>query len=382
MKRRGLQKMRNLIRLATADYRIVLLAMIGVLAISLGCVYDSYTNDAMPTASEPGEPIVQSSFTGQWLIEFRTGDVQVQLSLRYRSSRNGPGFSNNSFPVTPDQLQGLAREQAMSSSGTRVQFQLKRDAGTFNCEGWFRDGQGSGHFVFSADPAFAAELKREGYGQPSAEQQFSMALHDVSLAFIAELKALGYQRPTLDQLVEAGEHGVRLDYLKGLQALGYNLRTLESLIEMKDHGVSLVYIREMAALGFDKLSAAQLVETKDHGVSPDFVKAFRAAGYDKLSLSQLIEAKDHGASARFVAELQALGYSGLSIEELIEMKDHGVKAGFIRDLKQLGYEHLSVDQLIRLSDHGISIAFIRKMKARGYNNLDQIVGLGDRGEEN
>jgi hypothetical protein len=46
----------------------------------------------------------------------------------------------------------------MSRSGTNVQFQLKRDAGTFNFEGWFKDGNGSGHFTFTPSSAFASEL--------------------------------------------------------------------------------------------------------------------------------------------------------------------------------------------------------------------------------
>ncbi|HKQ53191.1 MAG TPA: hypothetical protein VJT74_12535, partial [Pyrinomonadaceae bacterium] len=215
------------------------------------CAPASYTNDAVGTSAAG----VQASYTGQWLVEFRTGDERVQFSLRYHRDADGSYNSNTSFRIAPDQLRGLTREQAMSSAGTTVNFQLVRDAGTFNCEGWFKDGNGAGHFVFSANPSFANELKRQGYGTPSADQQFSMALHEVSLAFIAELKAQGYDRPTLDQLVTLGEHGVRLDYVRGLKEEGYMLRSIDSLVEMKDHGVSLNFIRELAALGYARLSA-------------------------------------------------------------------------------------------------------------------------------
>jgi hypothetical protein len=370
----------------SGGHRNLILTIIGMLTLLMACVPASYTNDsASAGATDAGGTVAtQSAYTGQWLAEFRTGEERVQLSFRYNI--RGEGFndsSNTSFRIAPDQLQGLTREQAMSSAGGRVQFQLKRDAGTLYCEGWFKNGQGSGHFTFSANPAYTAELRRQGYSSPTAEQQFSMALHDVSFAFIEELKAQNYPRPTLDQLVETGTHGVSLEYLRGLKALGYVLRSVESLIEMRDHGVSLNFINELAALGYERLTAEQLVETKDHGVNPDFVREFEAAGYGRLPLAELIELKDHGVSTGFVRELAALGYNKLATAQLREMKDHGVDPGFIREIKQLGYADVTVDQLIRLRDHGVTASFIQKMRSRGHQNLtlDQLIDLRDRGDE-
>ena len=61
------------------------------------------------------------------------------MTLRY-TKRSESGWHNNSngFQISQDQLIGLTRDQIMSSGGTQVQFQLKRDAGSFNCEGWFK----------------------------------------------------------------------------------------------------------------------------------------------------------------------------------------------------------------------------------------------------
>jgi DNA-binding transcriptional MerR regulator len=371
---------RSSLRQLIAVNRRGALFLLCLLALSLACVPASYTNNTGAGDADASSVAAQVSFTGQWIVEFRTGEDKVQFSLRYQS-RDGHDFNNTGFNITPDRLQGLTREQAMSG-GTHVEFQLKRDAGTFNCDGWFKNGNGSGHFVFSPDPIFAAELKRQGYGSPSPEQQFSMALSDVSLGFIEELKTQGYERPTLDQLVDSGNHGVRLDYIQGLKTLGYNLRKIEQLIEMKDHGVSLNFIRDMGTLGYERIPAEQLVRLKDHGVNPDLVRALRAAGYPQVSLDQLVQMKDHGVNTKFISELEALGYTRLPMEQLIQMKDHGVNAGFIQDLKQLGYERVNVDLLIRLRDHGVSTAFIQRMKSRGYNDLDQMIEKRDRGEEN
>ncbi|HEV7857153.1 MAG TPA: hypothetical protein VGO91_00745 [Pyrinomonadaceae bacterium] len=371
---------RNSLRQFIAGDRRCALFLLCLLTLSLACVPASYTNDTGPGYSDASAPAVQVSFAGQWLVEFRTGEDKVQFSLRYES-RDGHDNNNVGFHIAPDQLRGLTREQAMSG-GTHVQFQLKRDAGTFNCEGWFKDGNGSGHFVFSADPNFAAELKRQGYGSPSTEQQFYMALSDVSLAFITELKTQGYEQATLEQLVDSGNHGVRLEYIQGLKSLGYNLRKIEDLIEMKDHGVSLNFIRDMAASGYERIPAEELVRLKDHGVNPNLVRALKAAGYAQLSLNQLVEMNDHGVNTKFISELESLGYTRLPIDQLIEMRDHGVSAGFIQDLKGLGYDRVNVDLLIRLRDHGVTTSFIQRMKSRGLNDLDQMIEKRDQGDEN
>ena len=163
----------------------------------------------------------QEAFTGQWLLEFNPEPMPVSLTLRHES--DGGGRHDSSQAIPREQLQGLSQAQ-VSSEGTAVRFQVKREAGSLNCEGWFKAGKGSGHFSFSPDAAFTAALKQRGFAAPSAEQQFSLAMHDVGLALLDELSAQGYEPPTLDQLVRIGTHGVRLNYIKGLASLGYKFR--------------------------------------------------------------------------------------------------------------------------------------------------------------
>src|SRR6185436_9818712 len=156
-----------------------------------------------------------------WLIEFRTGEDKIHVELRYeRVTDKGHGVSNHGFQIDPARLTGLTRAQAMSSTGNNVQFQLKRDAGTFNFEGWFKDGNGSGHFTFAPDRAFASDLNSRGIGSPTDEQLLSLAMSDTGLALINEIALQGYERPTLDQLVTMGTHGVNVEYLQGLKSFG------------------------------------------------------------------------------------------------------------------------------------------------------------------
>ena len=83
------------------------------------------------------------------------------------------------------------------SAGSHVQFQLIRDAGTFNCEGWFKDGKGSGHFVFSASPAFAAELQRrlaEQHAPYHELEEEQTSLETVYLKAMGEAPAANFAR--------------------------------------------------------------------------------------------------------------------------------------------------------------------------------------------
>ena len=141
----------------------------------------------------------QESTVNQWLIEYIPKDDKLQLSLRYRRESEGNHFSynNTGFRITLDQLVGLTRDQMMSASGTNVSFQLKRDAGTFNFEGWFKQGNGAGHFTFTPNSSFSGELARLGFGRATDEQLLSLAMGDTGFAFINELKAQGYDTATV-----------------------------------------------------------------------------------------------------------------------------------------------------------------------------------------
>jgi hypothetical protein len=348
------------------------LVLLPLLTLFLACYPDTPV-----TYSNP-----QQLSISQWLIEMPTGDNQVQLSMRYSRKRDGygSGYSNTDFRVPFDQLVGLTREQAMSS-GSHVQFQLKRDAGVFNFEGWFKEGNGSGHFTISPNATFAADLSRQGLGKATDEQLLSMALGDAGYALISELRSQGYDLSTVEQLVRMAEHGVRLDYVQGLKSLGYSLKSVDFLVKMRDHGVNLNFIHELAGLGFTGLSAEDLIRTRDHGVSARFINEFIAAGYSRATLEDWITLKDHGVSTEFVSALKDLGYTRLDLDTLLTMKDHGVSASFIKELKDIGYDSVPVEQLVRLKDHGVSAAYIKRLKDRGYGDLslDEFIQLRDRG---
>ncbi len=63
------------------------------------------------------------------------------------------------------QLVGLSAAD-MRGSGVTVHFKIVRSAGTLDCEGWFDDGKGSGHFTYQPNPDFVAELAKRGVTGP------------------------------------------------------------------------------------------------------------------------------------------------------------------------------------------------------------------------
>ncbi|HYJ88115.1 MAG TPA: hypothetical protein VEW46_18755 [Pyrinomonadaceae bacterium] len=276
----------------------------------------------------------QEAYSGQWLISQWLTNAKpqadkVHLKLRYRmgqSKKDGDSDFNSStaFHIPIARLSGLTPAQITSTTGGQVRFQLVRDAGTLDCEGWFKDGQGAGHFTFKPNATFASELTKRGYGAPSSEQQFMMAIHDVDLSLVDELRLQSFQQPTLSQLVRMGTHGVRLDYVKELHGLGYRVKSVDELIRMVDHGVSLRYIRNLAALGYERLSAEQLVRAADHGVSSRYIRELKALGYDNVPVEQLIKLVDHGVSISFIEKARAAGHKDL--DQMIYLHNHGIEA--------------------------------------------------------
>src|SRR5688572_20722791 len=108
-------------------------ALIAVFAFAVACYSASEVSYSNPQTT-----------SNQWLIEYKTDESKAQLTMHYRREREKGGFNHSStgFGIALDQLTGLSRDQMMSAAGNAVRFQLKRDAGTFNFEVWFKEGNG------------------------------------------------------------------------------------------------------------------------------------------------------------------------------------------------------------------------------------------------
>ena len=265
--------------------------------------------------------VAQSADRGTWQIDYEPSRERVELTFQhYEDGTRRHGMT--SFGVRPAALRGLAPSQLSSYTGP-VSFQLVRDAGTFNFEGQMRGGQGTGFFTFSPDSRFPQQLASRGYERPTADQQYWLALHDVSYAMLDELRAQGYERPSVNQLVVMGMHGVDLDYMKSLSSAGYRVGSTRRLVTLRDHGVSRDFMDDLGNAGYRNLSLDDLQELRDHGVTPDFIASLRRFGFTGLTTNQLLEARDHGVTGAFARRNRSADGRLASAGELISRRDRG-----------------------------------------------------------
>ncbi|HEX2210351.1 MAG TPA: M56 family metallopeptidase, partial [Longimicrobium sp.] len=203
-----------------------------------------------------------------------------------------PGL--NTFYIPIGRLQGLTERQ-ITTDGSSARFHLRHDAGTFTFDAEFRRGRGTGRFGFVPDPAFAAELVRRGMDRPTAEQQFSMARHDVDIAFLDELARLGYERPTTEAMLQAGLNGVDAAYVRELASVGYRLGTVNAAKRMRNHDIDAEFIRGLAALGYRELPADELVRLSNYDIDFALITEMNARAGRRLSVPELVRTYNRGA---------------------------------------------------------------------------------------
>ena len=118
------------------------------------------------------------------------GKLNISFSIKTEQGRNQNGRS-----FSYDELQGLGREQ---TAGGKVSFRLTREAGTFDCEGSFTDGKGSGTFRFTPAAGYLEAMRSRGFdfdkfnskGNGTVEDRvFAAAIIDVTTRLADDLRA-------------------------------------------------------------------------------------------------------------------------------------------------------------------------------------------------
>lgn len=293
----------------------------------------------------------QATMTGEWLAEFnRKNEEMVQFTVLRRSGRGTRHHSSNSIALA--ELQGLTRQQALSAK-MDVNFRLVREAGTFQCEGAFREGKGAGHWTLTPSQSFISAMQGRGYDNLSEDDLFSAALFDINSKSIEDLKAAGYDRLSFKQLVEASIFKVTGDFAREMKSAGFDNLTFKQLVEARIFKVDAQYAKEVQAMGFERQPMKSLVEMRIFKITPEFIRDMRALGFENLSLKQLTELRVHSVTPEFISGLKAEGYASLSAREAVTMKIHGVDADFIKRVKGKGFNNVTVNKLVELRLHGI-----------------------------
>lgn len=293
----------------------------------------------------------QNTLTGQWTAELnRSKPGEIQISYHRRSEGGGSSMWGKTVPL--GELQGLTADAALSTKAN-VNFNVVRQAGTFACEGYFREGKGAGFWTFTPSQSFVAAMRERGYGNLTEEDLLRAALHNLTTNLIEDLKSLGYDRLEFKQLLRASSHQITPEFIREMQSAGYPGLTMEELIRASNHEINSRYVREVRAMGFDKQPLEKLIRLRNHDITQDFINRMRTAGFDNLSVEQLIRLKNHSITPEFVNGVKAEGFTDIPVETAVRLKNHDVDRDYIRRVKARGFNDLTLEQIIRLRSREI-----------------------------
>jgi hypothetical protein len=293
----------------------------------------------------------QSSITGEWRVDFDRGKPDlVSLSMIRGNPRTSDGTRSDG-PIALDELQGLTREQAFGA-GQAVKFRIVREAGTFECEGTFGSGKGSGRWRLVPDGGFVAAMRSRGYSLSSGKELFESALFSVSLKSVDDLKAAGYDHIPFDKLIETRIFDINPELIDEMRATGYTNLTLDELVEVRIFKVDRKFIDEIQSLGFGRQPLRQLIDMRSQNVTPEYAREMRAAGFD-LSPHELVDFKVFGITTAFIKELKDEGYPSITPREIVDLKAYKIDADFIRRAKARGPSRVTIDQLVSMRINGI-----------------------------
>jgi hypothetical protein len=256
-------------------------------------------------------------FRGNWTISKSKRHGMVQLGLMHRMHK---GHSQHESDWPLKELQGLDLQPA----GKRdVQFNITRDAGRFDCEGYLKDGEGAGIFRFTANPRFVADMAALGFDDIDADKQFVMAVHDVTIEFAKAMKAVGLVGLDSDKIIAFRIFDVNVPFIRALRAEGLAAKDADRLIAFRVHGVSPEMVRDLRQQGIET-DEDMLIAFRVHGVSPEFVARIERLGYERPDPNQLVAMRVHGVTPEFITSLKSRGLKDLSIDQLINLRVHGI----------------------------------------------------------
>jgi hypothetical protein len=282
-------------------------------------------------------PVESREVGGTWTASTKSkASERLQLSLDIGGDGNiGNNFDRSAFT-------GLTWDEIVSDERVPVRFEMRREAGTIEFEGTFRDGHGAGEFGFVPNPKFPEMLEWLGVehasGRDVERELFQLAIFDVSTEFIRSMQRIGYKV------------------------------SLEQFVAFRIFGVDPAYVRAMSSKGFDNLTAEKLVETRIHNVTPEYIQQMRDSGKD-LTLDEYVQSRIFQVTPEFADEMGRIGYPGLDHDTLVQFKIHGVSAEFVRDLRRLGYTRVPAEQLVAMRIHGVTPEYIRRVADAGYHKV-------------
>src|SRR5918911_5467994 len=216
--------------------------VIGLLALSSVMAASSYSTRPAAAAPPP-----QATFTGDWTAEFPKDKTdKIYMKLERRTDSGNKSISGSDMLIA--EFQGLTREQALSQKAD-VKFRLVREAGTFDFEGTFSAGRGSGTWTFTPSQTFLSEMRARGYDNLSEEKQFASAMIDVHVKTVDDLKAAGFDHLSFEDVIKATIFKITPQYIGELKSLGFENLELEELVKARIFKIDAEFARQVREMG-------------------------------------------------------------------------------------------------------------------------------------
>lgn len=283
--------------------------------------------------------------TGSWTLSKSDEAGKIEFSLIERH-HGGNSSHESDWPINA--FPGLN----FSKPGRQdVQFTIARDAGKIECEGYLKDGEGAGTFHFEPSSDYARQMQSIGF-RVDDDEQYSMAVQDVSLEFARQMKGEHLSDLDTDKLIAFRIFKVDQKFIADLRAAGLGISDSDKLVAFRIHGVTPEMIRTLRQAGYSP-DEDTLIAMRIHGATPEWVEELKKRGYDHVDLEELIAFRIHGVSPEFIGKLQGLGYQHPAPEELVAMRIHNVTPEYIAQMRSRGMQHLSIDDLVSMRIHGI-----------------------------
>lgn len=245
-------------------------------------------------AATPATNQAQEVVKGEWFIDFsRPEPDKVQLTLIKQKMRGGSSKYTHGSGVSINEIQGLSREQA--SGGQReVKFRIEREAGTFELEGFFREGKGAGFLTLMPSRSFVSAMDSRGYDNLNEYDLFSAAANDVSVKLIDDLRSAGYDRLSFKEIIEADIFKLSGEYVRDLKTAGYENLTFKDLREARIFKIDSQFVKEIQTAGFASLPLKTLVELRVYEITPEFIRTARNRLGSDLTVRQILDLKRLG----------------------------------------------------------------------------------------
>lgn len=293
---------------------LVALILVGLLGLS------SLIAATPKATSKTAAALPQQTTTGEWTAALRRDQAdKIYLSLSRHTEKGGT--NNNGSDISLAELQGLSREQALSSKAD-VRFRIAREAGTFEFEGTFREGRGAGLWTLTPSQNFIAAMRSRGFDNLTEEQLVSSAMLDVRTRTVDDLKAAGFNDLTIHDVFKATIFKVNSEYISELKSLGYENLTLEELVKARIFKIDAAFAREVQAMGYQHQSLESLVKLRIFKITPEFLREMRVAGLDNLSLEEAVKLRIFKIDSDFIGRAKASGYTDLDAEKLVRLRIH------------------------------------------------------------